>query len=57
MYFLDVEQSNPHIKVLTYPRNRDKGYAVRLGVTNSKGDIVVFLDGDLNIPRWKLENI
>ena len=46
---LEEQQSDPHIKVLTYPTNKGKGYAVRLGVTNSKGDIVIFLDGDFNI--------
>lgn len=46
---LEEQKSDPHVKVLTYPTNMGKGYAVRLGVTNSKGDIVVFLDGDSNI--------
>lgn len=46
---LEEQRLDPHIKILTYPNNKGKGYAVSLGVTNSKGDIVVFLDGDFNI--------
>lgn len=51
---LAEQQSDPHIKILTYATNKGKGYAVRLGVTNSKGDVVVTLDGDLNISPMEI---
>lgn len=41
--------SNRHLKIITYPDNMGKGYAVKKGVINSRGDIIVFTDGDLDI--------
>jgi dolichol-phosphate mannosyltransferase len=38
-----------HLRVLSYTPNRGKGYAVRKGVLHSQGDVVIFLDGDLDI--------
>ena len=38
-----------HIRVLSYGANRGKGYAVRYGVSHSLGDVVMYLDGDLDI--------
>lgn len=40
------------IKVVGYEQNRGKGYAVRYGFANSKGDLVSFLDAGMDIsPR------
>lgn len=42
-----------HLRVLSYSPNRGKGYAVRHGVLHSQGNIVMYLDGDLDIsPDW-----
>lgn len=41
--------SNPHLKIITYQDNMGKGYAVKQGVVDSCGDVVVFTDGDLDI--------
>ena len=38
-----------HVKVVSYSENSGKGYAVRQGMLQSKGDMVLFLDGDLDI--------
>lgn len=38
-----------HIKVLSYPLNVGKGFALSYGFSESTGDIVAFLDGDLDI--------
>lgn len=40
----------PHVKVVGYKVNKGKGYAVRFGMAQSRGDIVGFLDAgcDLN---------
>ena len=35
------------LRVVTYPENRGKGYAVRQGILGSLGDIVIFTDCDL----------
>ena len=41
--------SNGHVKVLTYPRNLGKGYAVKTGFMQATGEVVVFADSDMDI--------
>ncbi len=41
------EINDPNIRVLTYPENKGKGYAVRVGMLKAKGEIVIFTDCDL----------
>ena len=36
--------------------NKGKGHAVKMGVLNSKGDVVSFLDGDLDISPAQIKN-
>ena len=43
-------QDNPNIKDYGYDVNRGKGGAVSWGAMNSKGDVVGFIDADLDIP-------
>ena len=43
------------IQVITYTKNRGKGYAVRKGVAASRGEITGFLDADLAIPIEELD--
>jgi dolichol-phosphate mannosyltransferase len=40
---------NGHVKVIRYARNAGKGFAIKTGVMESAGDVVVFLDGDMEI--------
>ena len=40
---------NPHVKVVGYPHNRGKGFALKYGVKHATGDVVVFMDGDADI--------
>ena len=40
---------NGHVKVLSYTQNEGKGYAVRTGFMQTKGDVVVFADSDMDI--------
>ncbi|MBI2018521.1 glycosyltransferase [Candidatus Daviesbacteria bacterium] len=42
-------KKNPHIKVIGYDTNKGKGYAVRFGMAESKGDIVGFIDSGMDI--------
>ncbi|MGB9707022.1 MAG: glycosyltransferase [Microgenomates group bacterium] len=37
------------IKVVGYPTNKGKGYAVRYGMARTKGDIVAFIDAGMDI--------
>jgi glycosyltransferase involved in cell wall biosynthesis len=45
----DIEAANEHMHTISYTPNRGKGYAVKQGVLHSHGDVVMFLDGDLDI--------
>jgi glycosyltransferase involved in cell wall biosynthesis len=45
----NIASIDPHIRILSYTPNRGKGYAVKQGVLQSRGDAVIFLDGDLDI--------
>ena len=40
---------NPHIRDCGYENNRGKGGAVTWGINNSRGDIVGFVDADLDL--------
>jgi dolichol-phosphate mannosyltransferase len=44
-----ISLTDERIHILSYTPNRGKGYAVRQGVLHSHGDVVMFLDGDLDI--------
>jgi glycosyltransferase involved in cell wall biosynthesis len=47
---LQAEQaSDPSLKIVSYSQNMGKGYAVKRGVVETKGDVVIFTDGDLEI--------
>ena len=40
---------NAHVKVISYPVNAGKGYAVKAGFMQTTGDIVVLVDSDMEI--------
>jgi len=39
----------PNVKVIGYEHNKGKGYAVRFGMAESKGDIVGFIDSGMDL--------
>lgn len=39
----------PRITVFGYPTNKGKGYAVRYGMAHSKGQIIAFIDGGMDL--------
>lgn len=41
--------NSKNIKVITYEINQGKGYAVRMGMKNAKGDLISFLDAGMDI--------
>src|SRR5260370_26650 len=43
-------KSHPALRLLENPGNRGKGYSVRNGVLNAKGEILLFTDADLSSP-------
>jgi glycosyltransferase involved in cell wall biosynthesis len=46
---LEYANRNGHVKVIRYARNTGKGFAIKTGVMKSTGDIVIFVDGDMEI--------
>lgn len=46
---LQYAKRNGHVKVIRYARNIGKGFAIRTGVMESIGDVVIFVDGDMEI--------
>lgn len=52
----DLALTDPHVRVVSFRRNFGQTAAVQAGIDNSRGEIVVFMDGDLqndphDIPR------
>ncbi len=47
----------PELRLLNNPGNRGKGFSVRNGVLNSRGDLVLFSDADLSTPIEELEKL
>ncbi|MGA8212363.1 MAG: dolichyl-phosphate beta-glucosyltransferase [Candidatus Sulfotelmatobacter sp.] len=43
-------ERNPILRLVENPGNRGKGYAVRNGMLNARGEVVVFSDADLSSP-------
>lgn len=52
-----VESSNIQICILTNSHRMDKGYAVRRGMLEACGDIVMFCDADLSTPMQQLDEL
>ena len=46
----EYHDSNDIIKVVSYKKNRGKGYAVKKGMLSASGDILLFIDADLSTP-------
>ena len=48
--------ASPRIRILEYPLNRGKGYALTLGVSNSTGRLVTFIDADMELHPRDIRN-
>ncbi|MFH9824052.1 glycosyltransferase [Streptomyces bobili] len=48
---------DPRLRLITSPRNRGKGHALRLGVGASRGRRVLITDADLAVPVSELERL
>ena len=49
--------THPHFSVVEYQPNRGKGYAVRKGMLEAQGDLVLFCDADLATPQEETEKL
>ena len=45
------------VRLISYAPNRGKGYAVRIGVLQAQGDLVLFSDADLATPIQEVEKL
>jgi len=46
----DFASANPQVRVIQNPGNQGKGYSVRNGMLNARGEILLFTDADLSSP-------
>jgi glycosyltransferase involved in cell wall biosynthesis len=46
---VEYSKRNSHVKVIRYARNEGKGFAIKTGVMESTGDVIIFVDGDMEI--------
>jgi glycosyltransferase involved in cell wall biosynthesis len=53
----EFANANPNIRVLRNPGNRGKGYSVRHGMLDAKGEWRLFSDADLSTPIEELEKL
>lgn len=53
----EIAQTDPSVRVLRQPQNRGKGAAVRRGVMEARGKVVLFMDADLATPVEELDTL
>ena len=53
----EFQSLHPQVRLLENPGNRGKGYSVRHGMLEAKGDWVLFTDSDLSAPIEELEKL
>lgn len=46
---LKFAAKNDNVKVIGYEHNRGKGYAIRFGIAESKGDVIGFIDAGMDL--------
>ena len=49
--------NRPQLRFAAYGGNRGKGYAVRYGIEQARGDLVLFTDADLSTPIEELDKL
>jgi dolichol-phosphate mannosyltransferase len=45
----EEEKLDNSIRIISYSQNKGKGYAVKKGIMHALGDIILFIDGDLEV--------
>ncbi len=53
----EAARANLRITVVRSATNSGKGHAIRLGFSHTRGDVIVFLDADLDIPPSEIWNL
>ncbi len=52
-----ISACRPQVRLLSYAANRGKGYAVRYGVLQARGERILFCDADLATPIEEVEKL
>lgn len=52
-----IASSQPGVRILRNPANRGKGYSVRHGVLQARGELILFTDADLSAPIEELDKL
>ena len=57
--FIEYEKENigDNIKIVSYKKNKGKGYAVKKGVEKAKGELILFTDADNSTPIEEFEKL
>lgn len=53
----EIMRSAPELRLLENPGNRGKGYSVRNGMLNARGDILLFSDADFSSPIYEARKL
>jgi glycosyltransferase involved in cell wall biosynthesis len=53
----DFARNAPQVRLIENPGNRGKGYSVRAGMLEARGEIVMFTDSDLSAPIEEAERL
>lgn len=51
---LRAKKEYPHVRLVSYTKNKGKGKAIKEGVLASEGEYIAFLDADLDLPPEQL---
>ena len=51
---LAVAKENSNVRAFSYPKNSGKGYAIKYGFRYARGDLVLFLDADSDLPAAQI---
>ena len=53
----EFARANGRFRLISYPDNQGKGYAVRTGMLEATGDLILFCDADLATPQEETEKL
>lgn len=53
----DAAKRDPRIRLVSYALNAGKGYAIRRGIIETRGDLVLISDADLSTPIEEIEKL
>ena len=56
-YVEEYSKAHPKARVIRYPSNRGKGYAVRVGMLEAQGDFRIYNDADGSSPIEEIEKL